>query len=162
MVRKHLPSALAIAALVLLWAPPASAVPPTISPAPAESATGRFCPDFDVLINPVINNEKAITFSTGATIITGHLVDEVTNLSNDKTIQVNASGPGFFAADGSSLIIRGGALLFGEAGFFGPESPPTLTLTSGQTVIFLDEQGNPTSLSITGHATDLCAVLADP
>jgi hypothetical protein len=162
MVRKHLPGALVISALALLLAPPASAVPPTISPAPAESATGRFCPDFDVFVNPVSNKEKAITFSTGATIITGHFVDEVTNLSNDRTIRVNASGPGFFAADGSSVIIRGRGLLFGEAGFFGPGSPATLTLVSGQTVIPLDDQGAPTGLSVTGHSVDLCAALAGP
>jgi hypothetical protein len=51
---------------------------------------------------------------------------------------VNASGPGFFAADGSTLTLRGRSLLFGEAGFFGAESPPTLTLASGETVIPLD------------------------
>jgi hypothetical protein len=85
-----------------------------------------------------LRKEKAITFSTGATIITGHFVDEVTNLSNGKTIRVNASGPGFFAADGSTLTLRGRSLLFGEAGFFGAESPPTLTLASGETVIPLD------------------------
>ena len=149
-------------ALALFCAPSALAVPPTISPAPAESLIGRFCPDFNVLVNPVINKEKAITFSSGATIISGHFVDEVTNLSNDKTIRVNASGPGFFAADGSSVIIRGRALLVGEAGFFGPGSPPTLTLATGQVVIPLDEEGAPTGLSVTGQTTDLCAILADP
>lgn len=162
MVPKHLLSALAVSALALVCAPAASAARPTITPVPAEPETGRFCPDVDVFINPIINKEKAITFSTGATIITGHFVDEVTNLSNGKTIRVNASGPGFFPADGSSVILRGRSLLFGEAGFFGAGSPATLTLASGRTVIPLDAQGNPTGLSITGHAVDLCPVLADP
>ena len=161
-MRKLFKAVVAATAAALLSVPPASAVPPVISPAPAESATGRFCSDFDVFVNPVINKEKSITFSTGATIITGHLVAEVTNLSNDKTIRVNASGPVFFAADPSSLILRGATLLVGVAGFFEPGSPPTLTLVWGQTVIPLDEEGDPTGLSITGRASDLCAVLADP
>ena len=65
MVPKHLVSALAVSALALMCAPAASAARPTITPVPAEPETGRFCPDFDVFINPVINKEKAITFSTG-------------------------------------------------------------------------------------------------
>ena len=163
MVRIRLLVAALTLAAALFCVPSASAAPPTITPVPSESASGRFCPDFDVLLTVVANKEKAITFSSGATIITGRNVIELTNLSTGKTIRLNTSGPGFISADQSTLTLRGRGLLFGEAGFFGPGAPPTLTLVSGVAVITLDAQGNPTGLSVgPGHTEDLCPVLADP
>jgi hypothetical protein len=148
-------------ALALFSASLASAGRPTIQPAPFEPLSGRFCPGFDVLITAVANKGKAITFSNGATIVHGRLVADVTNLSNNKTIRINVSGPVFISADGSTVTVRGRSLLVGEAGFFGAGAPPTLILVSGQGVINVGPAG-PTSLTLTGANKDLCPVLADP
>ena len=137
----------------------ASADPPSRDFVPASPASGRFCADFDVLVNPVQNNEYAIAFSGGATIITGRYVAQLTNLENDKTIEVNASGPVFVSADGSAITLRGNSLLFGEAGFFGPGSTATLQLVSG-VVTVTASSGGVTGVTKTGRIRDLCAELA--
>jgi hypothetical protein len=159
MARRHL--LLLPLALALLSVPVASAARPTIEPAPFEPLSGRFCPDFDVLVSAVVNKGKAITFSNGATIVHGRLVADVTNLSNNKTIRINVSGPAFISSDGSQVRVRGRTLLVGEAGFFGAGAPPTLTLLSGRGLITVGPEG-PTGLSVTGRTKDLCPVLADP
>jgi hypothetical protein len=134
----------------------ASADPPSRDFVPASPASGRFCADFDVLVTPVINNEYAMTFSSGATIITGRYRAQLTNLGNENTIEVNASGPIFFSADGTTVTLRGNTLLFGEAGFFGPGSLPTLQLVSGVVTVSLSTG----AASKNGHIRDLCAELA--
>jgi len=150
---------LALVALTLSLVGVASADPPSRSFVPASPASGRFCADFDVLVTPVINKEYAITFSSGATIITGRFGAQLTNLANEKTIEVNASGPVFVSADGATITLRGNSLLFGEAGFFGPGSPPTLQLVSGVVTISFSSEGI-TGVSKTGKVRDLCAELA--
>jgi hypothetical protein len=101
---------------------------------------------FDVQFTVLANNEYGITFSNGTTIITGRLVFQLTNLSNDKSIVVNASGPGFFTP--TSTVITGTSLLlrFSTGGLFLTRGPLTF-----------DQNGNPV---ITSAATvDLCAAL---
>lgn len=157
MVRRFLSTAAVCGATALSLAGVASADPPTRSPAPAGPVSGRFCPGFDVLLTPVIDAEYTITFSSGATIEAGRFVVQLTNLATQKTIEVNASGPVFFSSDASAITLRGNSLFFGEAGFFGPGSPPTLQLVSGTSVVSTSD------LSITqrtGHVQDLCSQLA--
>jgi hypothetical protein len=154
--------ALGLTLFTSLVVPVALADPPTRTFVPSPTFSGSFCPAFDVQVTAIVNREYAISFSNGATIITGHFVEELTNLTTGKTIQVNASGPLFVTADGSTVTLRGRTLLFGEAGDFGPGSPPTTTLLSGVAVITLGPDGTVTSLTTTGHSEDLCATLADP
>jgi hypothetical protein len=100
---------------------------------------------FDVQFTVLANNEYGITFSNGTTIITGRLVFQLTNLSNDKSIVVNASGPGKFTP--TSTFVTGTSLFLGF---------PGLLLTRGP--LTFDQNGNPI---ITSAATvDLCAALA--
>ena len=148
-----------LVALMLSLVGVASADPPTRSFVPAPPASGRFCTDFDVLVEAVENNEYATTFSSGATIITGRLVEELTNLANDTTIRINASGPVFVSEDGATVTLRGNTMLFGEAGDFGLGSPPTLQLVSGVVTVSLSSEGI-TGVSKTGKVRDLCAELA--
>jgi hypothetical protein len=154
--RRLLAVALGLAVIALISVQVASADPPTRSPAPSPPVSGRFCPGFGVLVNPVINSEYAITFSNGATTVTGRFVVDLT--ANGKTIQVNASGPVFFSPDGSTVTLRGNTLVFGAAGDFGPGSPPTLRLVSGVVVVTVGS-GGVTGLSVTGNNTDLCSLL---
>jgi hypothetical protein len=138
----------------------ALAEPPTRVPAPSPDFTGRYCADFDVLVHPAINKETATIFSDGRVIITGTFTVDLTNLASNKTITVNASGPVFFSSDGSVGVFGGRTLLFGEAGTFGPN--PELSLQSGVVTITFTPTGGIASITRTGHADDLCSLLADP
>jgi hypothetical protein len=146
----------------LAFASAASTDKPVKEFAPAPNfTTRRFCVGFDVLVHITVNNEYAKTFSSGAIIVTGAGVQGRTDEpASGKTIAINISGPVFFSADGTSLVLKGNGLLFGEAGFFGPGSPPTLDLFSGQAAFTLDRQGNIIGQSRTGHFTNMCQVLA--
>jgi hypothetical protein len=146
-------------ALACVASSSALAAPPTRSPAPFPDQVGRYCADFDVLIHADENREVFTAFEDGRGLITGTFKVTLTNLATEKQTSVNASGPVFLASDGSTVTLGGRTLLFGEAGFFGPGSPPTLSLVSGNVVISLltgEIQ------SVLGSVTDLCAVLADP
>jgi hypothetical protein len=158
MCRRVLSVLALLAAIALMSVPVASADKPVIEPAPSADSSGGFCPDFDVLVHPVGDKGKAITFSSGATIISGQLMVELTNLETGKTVAVNISGPVFVSADGSTVTLSGRSLLFGEAGFFGPG--PLLLLTSGPTVVPVDSDGNPLGYSTSGRTVDMCRVLA--
>ena len=145
----------------LTFASAGSADKPVKEPAPApEFITGSFCSDFDVLIHVLVNKEQAKTFSSGATIITGQLKVELTNLETDKTVAVNISGPFFVSADGRTTSLSGRSLQFGEPGDFGPGSPAILWVTSGPFVVTSDSDGNVTGFTTSGHVIDMCQVLA--
>lgn len=135
----------------------ASADPPSRTFVPATPFSDRLCPGFDVLVTPVVDNEYALTFSNGSTIITGRLVVKLTNLSTGKTIQVNVSGPSFISEDGSTLTLRGLSGIFVTAGQLGPGAPPASQVLSGVAVIDLTTG---MVVSETGHIRDLCAELS--
>lgn len=156
MILKAILAAVALAAAVSV-VPIAAADKPIKEPAPFPDATGQFCEDFPVLVHATTNREVAHVFSSGAAMITGSLKVEVTNLETDKTIALNIPGPGTFAADGSVLVGSGPWLFFGEAGFFGPGSPPELSTNSGRIAISLVDGS---FISRLGHSVDLCPLLA--
>lgn len=135
----------AVVALVLALAGVAMADPPTRTFVPNVPVT-VFCPNFDVLLTPLIQDEYGITFSNGSIVITGRLTIQVTNLSTGNSFVVNASGPAKVSADGSTETLFGNSLVVDSGG---------LDLVSGVTLI--DETG---VVSETGHVTDLCAALA--
>lgn len=152
----------ALAGVAAMVVPAATADPPTRVPLPLGDITGAFCPNFDVLVHAQDNKEVATIFSNGAVIVTGTFKVQLTNLSNQKTISVNASGPVFVSSDGNTQVLRGNSLIIGEAGDLGAGSPPTLQLASGVVTIVYGSDGSVTSITETGNTTDLCAVLADP
>jgi hypothetical protein len=59
-------------------------------------------------------------------------------------------------------VLRGNSLLLGEAGDFGPGSPPTLQLVSGVVTLTFGPDGAITNVTRVGQTTDLCPILADP
>lgn len=143
--------------LALALAPMASAEQPDKFPVPLPDVTGQFCADFPVLVHATTNREVIHIFSNGAATITGALKAEVTNLETGKTIEVNIPGPGTFVADGSVLLGRGAWLFFGEAGDFGPGSPPELSYRAGRFTIDL---ATGAIISSIGQQVDLCPLLA--
>lgn len=155
--RTALGAGLAVLGAGLMLAPLAVADKPGNDPLPAPDATGAYCEDFDVLLHATNNKERILTFSDGRALVVGKLKMELTNLETGKTIAVNASGPVFFAADGSTVTLKGATLLAGQEGFFGPGSEPRLTLGGGSVVVDL---ASGAILSERGHSIDLCARLA--
>ena len=119
--------------------------------------TGQYCTAFPVLLHAITNKDSIITFSNGRIHIAGHIVLTATNVLTGKTIIVNATGPAGITADGTTLRLEGRTLLFGEAGFFGPGSPPELSAVEGLTIIDLTTG---TVLQRARNSTDLCPLLA--
>jgi hypothetical protein len=155
MLRKCLVSLAGVLALALTVVSVAAADPPTRTFLPAGPFSGPFCPDFDVLVEPIINQEYGLFFSDGGIIISGRLVLQLTNLSTGTSIVINASGPLRVSDDGSTATLLGETALFDAGGFIFPGSPPDIQLVSGMVVV--DSTG---VVSETGHVRDLCAELA--
>jgi len=151
MIRKLILTGAAAAAVVLAAANVAVADPPTRTPAPAPTFTGEFCPGVQVQITFPVNQEYAISFSSGAVITTGHLVAQVKNLSTGESVVVNASGPGMLGADGR-FTLRGETLVFLTPGQIGPGSPATTYILSGVLDFAVDG-----TVTQTGHVTDICS-----
>ena len=84
------------------------------------------------------------------------LIVEAVNLETGTSVTVNVSGPVFIGSGGDPFILRGNALLFAEAGDFGPGTSATLVVTSG-TVTF---RANVPGYTLQGRSRDLCAELA--
>jgi hypothetical protein len=157
MARKTLITAVAALAMSLALTAPAAADKPIIAPSPFGEFTGEFCDEFPVRIRETTNRGKAIIFSSGATVVTGTLKVEVTNLETGKTVSLNISGPAMFSSDGTTLFGPGPWLLFGEPGFFGPGSPAILETNHGRLVIDL---GSGAIIHRVGRRVDLCPLLA--
>jgi hypothetical protein len=160
MTRKFLiATALVVLASAAGLATVAAAEKPIKEPVPAGDfivPAGEACEDFSVLIHPTVNKEFQLTFGSGVALFAGQLKIEVTNLDSDKTIRLNASGPGSFSSDGTTVTLRGATLLFGTFPFGGE---PRLSLVGG--VVKVDLATN-AILSERGHSRDLCPILADP
>jgi hypothetical protein len=146
------------AALALTVASVATADPPTRNFVPQGPFSGPFCPNFDLGITLLNNQEYNITFSTGASITTGRIDAQVTNLSTGKSVVLNISGPGFFSSDGNIVVFGGLSIILLPPDFLYPGSPPTAFLNSG-TVTF-DFSGAPVIMTQTGHMRDICAELS--
>jgi hypothetical protein len=111
-----------------------------------------FCA-FDVQLTVIVNREYETVFPVAPdgsqkVLINGTLVVQLTNLVTNKTLLVNASGPGYFTfyADGSATVIGEGLSLV----FFPGQS---IRLVAGQ-VDFA------TGAVVAGHSTDFCARLS--
>jgi hypothetical protein len=157
MIRRTLAGAIAVAAVAALLVPTAGADKPVTVPSPFPDSTGRYCEDFDVLVHATTNNGTTHIFSSGAIAFTGALKVEVTNLDSGQTIALNISGPGRISTAGDVITGTGPWLFFGEAGFFGPGSPPDLSTNDGRFAISLADGS---FISRIGHRVDLCALLS--
>lgn len=158
MVHRALVSTVLALAVAALLVPAAAADKPGKEPLPGGEFTGQFCKDFEVTILVTQNNEVAHIFSSGVVLITGVFKVDVTNLSTDKTLSLNVSGPGKFSADGTTAEVGGTWLLFGEAGQL-PGPDPGILQATGRTVFTLGPNGI-TSIETSGTTEDICAALA--
>jgi hypothetical protein len=139
----------------------AAADKPTRTPLPASDVTLSGICSFDVAVHFLVNKEHAITFSDGSTIIQGALKVRLTNLSNQKSINLNAPGPFKIASDGT-FKATGPFIFFWPPGAQGPGTPGALLYTTGRATGQLEPGGGfPVSFTHdTGTTTDLCAVLS--
>jgi hypothetical protein len=150
---------ISLAALMLVAAiavPVAAADKPVIEPLPAEDFTipASIC-GFEVTVEILTNNGKAITFGDGRTMITGALSARLTNVDDPtRSIVLNIPGPGTFDASGV-LTATGPWLWFFLPGDLGEGSAALLAYTTGRVVI--DETG---FHLLAGRQIDLCPQLA--
>ena len=160
---KHLGGVSKFAVLLLMLALPAVASAPIFTVNPFTGfvlQSGEVCP-FEVVFAPQAgrpNNGKIITFANGSMITSGATFATATNMTNNKSINLNISGPARFSVSDNTLTAVGPTLdiLLTQ----GPADLPSLALTKGNTVVQFDSLGNIISVSYTGAAPqDLCQSL---
>jgi hypothetical protein len=140
---------------MLTLAPVAGAEPPVREFVPASDFTISGSCAFDVAAHVVANKEYAITFSNGATLVTGALMATLTNVSDPtKSITLNIPGPGLntVSDDGTLTIDARGPWLF----FY----PGVLAFTTGHITFTVSPSGEITLEQRGGTNRDLCSVLA--
>jgi hypothetical protein len=149
------------ALLLLALAVPAIAGKPiiTINPeTPGVIPAAEGCGTFDLYVAPQPgrpNLGKIIEF-TDSEVISGPVFVAVTNLSTNKTINLNISGPGKFSFTTNTFVLEGPAFVWGlppTAAF------PLVSFTHGRMVLVFDDQGNITSATLTGTVEDVCQLL---
>jgi len=145
---------LGVLAVWCTLAPAAGAEKPTREFIPAPDFVIEESCSFDVGVHVVANKEYGITFSNGATLVTGALKFTLTNLDNrSKSITLNIPGPGLFTftSDGALTIDAHGPWLFYFSGVLLYSTGHSHLNVSAAGVFSLSQQG--------GTSTDLCAVL---
>ena len=167
---------LTIVIAVLIAGPALAATPasasgkPTRLPVPNSFNTfdfpaGQACSNFELAGAPVVNNEVYTTFPPEANgdvvqLVTGYLLEQVTNVGTGKSIIVNISGPAKFVShsDGSVTFIGYGSEL--EA-FFPTDFPagPRTFINYGLLVINITPLDQFILVSQSGHQFDVCAAL---
>ena len=109
---------------------------------------------FDVAFHIVANKEYGLTFSNGATLVTGALKVQLTNLSDpSKSVSLNIPGPGLSTVSGNGTVTidaRGPWLFF---------YPGALVYATGH-MTFTAGPGGTTLEQLGGTSSDLCSVLA--
>jgi hypothetical protein len=154
-------SAAAIFAAALL-VPAAMAEGPVREPLEDQNLTweaGQTC-EFAVKVETLRNTATVKTFPDGHIVITGHLVQRLTNVTTGESRTLNVSGPLalWFNEDGSGRLIGRGPLIFFL--FEGDVGGPGIVYTKGRVEGTFDENFLLTSFSRSGSITDLCAALA--
>jgi hypothetical protein len=141
--------------VVLSFASVAGAEPPVREFVPAADFTISGSCSFDVAVHVVANNEYGITFSNGATLVTGALKVTLTNVSDPtKSIALNIPGPGLNTVSGEGTLTidaRGPWLFFYSGALVYARGYNTFTVSpSGE--VTLEQRG--------GTSLDLCSALA--
>ena len=114
-MRKFALAAVGMITLLGALAPAAEAGKPARELVPASDFTITGSCAFDVGVHVVANKEYGITFSDGATLVTGALKARLTNLSKpENSIDLNIPGPGLYTVseDGALTIDARGPWLF--------------------------------------------------
>lgn len=154
-----------VALLLLALAMPALAAGPIIidNPLPTFSIPANVGCSFVVNAAPEEgkpNGGQLITFTDGSQIGAGPTFVTLTNVSNNKSINLNISGPArtIITSNGTTLVNLGLTLAIG---FTAPAPPEIqgLVLASGRLVQQFDNSGTRTSITFTGTTTNLCQSL---
>jgi hypothetical protein len=95
-MRKLLVLGVLMAAGAAIAAPSVSATQPTFAPSPNTNYTDTTSCPFPVSVQFIVNDETAITFTSGTTIVKGPLFAKYS--ANGKSITLNISGPGKIGA----------------------------------------------------------------
>jgi hypothetical protein len=162
-MRNHrwFPAATAIATLAaLLLAPNAGATAPVpIPPNPDVTwPAGTVCP-YPVRVVATANNSRLHTLRNGQLLITGKLVQRVTNERTGASKTIRASGPlrVIIHDDGSFMLVSHGRILWT---FFAQDAGgPGLFVFTGHVVMEVDTDGFATSISRVPKVEDVCAEL---
>jgi len=161
---KWLSDASKVIILPLPLALPALAHAPTIQAFPSVSAfspAAQGC-GFDVLLTPEPerpNGGRMIEFANSV-IIQGPLFVTATNLSSQKAINLNLSGPSKISLITNTAVAEGPQFAFipkDVAAAAGLPSPAIIFY--GRAIFTFDDQGDNTSVSITGKVENLCQLL---
>jgi hypothetical protein len=162
--RRRLVFGLFVVASLALWPGRALAFTPDRQPVTSEdgSIPAGPCP-FPVFIHVVSNNSYTIEFfdaeeNLTRTIIQGHVVLELTNMTTGTSVIRNVSGPGMIT-EADQIIVKTGPWFFAFfPGELGPNTPGSMFINHGRVVEF---QGEPHEIiSQTGVQEDLCATLS--
>jgi hypothetical protein len=108
-----------------------------------------------VAVHVVANKEYGIIFANGATLVTGALKVELTNVTDPtKSIVLNVPGPGLYtvSGDGALTIDARGPWLF----FY----PGVLLYATGHNTFSISAGGQFTLEQLGGTSLDICSVLA--
>lgn len=128
---------------------------PSVVPA-ADNGCG-----FDILLTPQAgrpNRERTITFSN-TQIIAGPLFVTFQNLTTNKTVNENISGPGTFTFSDNTFVLRGPSFVVLPESVAQTARLPRTALTNGNLELTFDSLGNITSASLSGTARDVCTLL---
>jgi hypothetical protein len=152
------------AALLLTLAFPAIAAAPIIIISPF---TGEIIPEgpdtcpFNVSVVPEAgrpNNGKIILFANSA-ILHGAAFVTATNLTTNKSINLQFSGPEHFSFVDNTITVTGPDLSFLSPNVLPPNLPPVLYAQGGRLVVQFDKAGNIVSVSFNGTVQNLCELL---
>ena len=147
-----------------LWPGRALAFTPDRQPVTSEdgSIPAGPCP-FPVFIHVLSNNSYTIEFfdaegNLTRTIIQGHVVLELTNVTTGTSVIRNVSGPGTITEADQTIVKEGPWLFFFFPDELEPGSPGSMFINRGRVVEFLGEPHE--IISQTGVQEDLCATLS--
>jgi hypothetical protein len=154
--------------LLFLPAQIVNAEKPVREPLPSESFVTSDACEFDVYFEVFTSRSFITTFfdtdgNPTRMLITGALKGQLTNLSNNKSMDVNVSGPGrvILNEDGTQTWYSGGTWFLGLYPEDAPDFQPRAFLYSGKMVLEIGG-GNITSITLAGgHLVDVCAALSD-
>jgi hypothetical protein len=91
--------------------------------------------------------------------VTGHFVVTITNTDTGESITENVSGPGFTPLSEIAFSARGSNLLLLSPNQAGSSGLPELFTNQGYLDVVFNDDDTVTVIKLTGHLTDLCAVL---
>jgi hypothetical protein len=118
---------------------------------------------YDVVVNKEYGTITTLADGTVSVKESGKLKIRATNVDSGKSILLVASGPGtvLLPPDGSlSVNGQGHWLISNPEAIAATFGLPGVMLTSGNLTERIDRHGNITDLSVTGRATDVCALLS--